>query len=387
MRVLLIVNNFPSEGNVQDGVFNLRAAIALRQAGVHVSVLRFVPYGSSFSRTLRGHRIPRERYEVDGIVVHVVRGLVGPKRWGLGYLRLTAGPSLARIVEDLNPDIVHAHGLLHAGLLALESGRPYVVTGHGSETYALPWRRPGLQRLAERVVRGASTVAAVSRFVAAHLERLGACDVNVIPNGADERVFFPSERRPSERPVIFFAGNLVRAKGIFELLAAAAMLDDLAPRVVIAGDGADRRAAALYASERGIDTQFLGRVAQPEIAAAMREADVVTLPSYAEGLPTVLCEAMLSGRAIVATDVGGIGDIVRDGHTGYIVQPRDSDALAEALRRVVGDAELRVRMEDAAVRFARQHLTWRSVATRYASLYGKAITACRGESVAGGAAP
>ena len=98
-------------------------------------------------------------------------------------------------------------------------------------------------------------------------------------------------------------------------------------------------------------------------------ADVVTLPSYGEGLPNVVCEAMLNGNAVVATSVGGIPEIVDDGRSGLLVPAQDAQALAVALRRVASENALRAELEERALAFAREQLTWRISAQRYVKVY------------------
>jgi len=162
--------------------------------------------------------------------VSIVRGVLAPRRYGLGTLRLQLGALLRKEAAAFDPDIVHAHGLLDAGLLATTIARPLVVTAHGSETYRLPWLRPGLRACARGVVQKATAMVAVSEFVASHVRKLGRADVEVIFNGADERVFHPRDRDAArnelrldrDRPAILYAGQLVQEKGLAELASAVA---------------------------------------------------------------------------------------------------------------------------------------------------------------------
>jgi glycosyltransferase involved in cell wall biosynthesis len=104
-------------------------------------------------------------------------------------------------------------------------------------------------------------------------------------------------------------------------------------------------------------------------------ADVVTLPSYNEGLPNVVCEAMLSGRAVVATTVGGIPEIVQHGCTGLLAGAGDVTGLHAALAQVAAAPEERARMEQLALEFAKDKLTWRVSARRYDEVLRQAATA------------
>ncbi len=375
----MVANNFPSNIHPHRGMFNLRQAMALRQRGHEVRVVTFVPHFPPLSARWYEYRNLSHAYDVEGISVRVLRGLLGPKSWAIGTLPGQLGRSLRAIEAKFEPDVVHVHGLLPAGAMAAAFRTPYLLTAHGTEAYALPWRRKGLERVARKAISAAARVCAVSAFVGTHLERLGASGVDVIYNGADTETFKPGDRTvakveldlPPGRPVIAFGANLIVAKGPYELVAAAARIGDLNPVVVFGGDGAARPGVEAAARDAGIDARFLGRVDHPTLSRLMCACDAYVLASHAEGLPTVLCEAMNAARAIVATRVGGIPEIVKDGETGFTIEKGDVDALADRLRVILEDGTLRERFESAALAFARANLTWDINAARYESIYGE----------------
>lgn len=377
MRILIVANNFPRPNHAFDGIFNLRAAQALQARGHDVLVVRYIPRLPPFTPFGRAYRHLPDAYEVEGIKVRLLRGFQGPQSFGMGTLPMQLHAQLYEICEAFRPEIVHAHGLLESGLIASSAGRRFIVTAHGSESYRLPWKRPGLRSLAQRVLREADAVAAVSEFVADHVRRLGRSDIHIVHNGANSRIFAPADRYAArralridtDRPTIVYAGQLIPAKGLTELANAVRMLSDLEPQVVIAGDGPARESFYTALHSSGTKAYFLGAVNQPTLAQAMAAADVFALPSYAEGLPTVICEAMNAGRAVVATTVGGIPEIVHEGETGFVVAPRDDRALAARIREILVDGALRERLEGNAAAFARERLTWDANASAYEELY------------------
>ena len=110
-----------------------------------------------------------------------------------------------------------------------------------------------------------------------------------------------------------------------------------------------------------------------DVAQLFAAADVVVLPSYEEGLPAVICEAMMVGRAVIATPVGGIPEIVRNQDTGLLVTVGDDAALAVALRQVIENRVLQIRLEQNARAFAVQNLTWAVNAESYRAIYEEAL--------------
>ncbi len=147
----------------------------------------------------------------------------------------------------------------------------------------------------------------------------------------------------SDKVTFSFLGKIVRAKGIFDLLEAIAANRSRwrgRMRLVFAGVG-DTERALDYIEKNGLEdmVEFAGWVSGDKKAALLAGSDVFILPSYFEGLPVCILEAMSYGLPVVATHVGGIPDVVADGATGYLIPPRDSGAIAEAIDRVLANRE------------------------------------------------
>jgi glycosyltransferase involved in cell wall biosynthesis len=381
VRILVIAKDFPFPGQPVGGIVVLRQARALAELGHTIKVVRVVPRAPALTEKWRQYRAVPQRYEVEGIPVETIRAFFPPRMLAMEYLPLQVDRAIGRIVAAFRPDIVHAHCLIPSGQLAVRHGVPAVITAHGSDAYDWPWRRTGLLQAAKEGVRRADLVVAVSDFIRSTIRKLVPRDVRVVFNGADESVFAPRDasdaRRelgiPADRFVIAFAGRPPEPKGAFDLLKAAALLADLRPLVLLAGPGDEERALSRFARELGIEARLCGLVSHECLAVLIAAADVFCLPSYREGLPLAVCEAMLSGRPVVATPVGGIPEIVSDGESGFLVRPGDSDALAARLRTIAGDGALASRMGAAARDFALTHLTWKANALSYDRLYREAI--------------
>jgi glycosyltransferase involved in cell wall biosynthesis len=167
--------------------------------------------------------------------------------------------------------------------------------------------------------------------------------IAIVANGVDRSLFFPRDRSQARRElslpegrVILFVGRLESAKGVQDLLQA---FDQIAPsspelRLAVVGDGREMSRC------REAEAKWPGRVflpgAQPlaEVARWTAACDVLTLPSWNEGTPNVVLEALASGRRVVATRVGGIPDLLSRTALGEMVSPRCPDELAQALARV-----------------------------------------------------
>jgi len=152
---------------------------------------------------------------------------------------------------------------------------------------------------------------------------------------------------------ILFLGHVGKRKGIFELLKALSLLKDSFPHVKLAicGDG-QLDSARKMVDELGIgsNVEFHGWIGADQRAREFARASIFTLPSYDEGLPMAMLEAMAAGKAIVVTPVGGIPEVVKDRENGLLVPPGDASALAQALREILEDSSLGKMLAENAVR-------------------------------------
>jgi glycosyltransferase involved in cell wall biosynthesis len=334
LRVVHLTTSYPRDEEDFAGRFVADLVTGLRGHGVDASVVApgaYRDFGLAYG----------------GGIAHNVRR----KPWLAPLMLGSMATTLRRAARDA--DLVHAHWLA-AGAVAALSGRPFVLTLHGSGSAGrfadleLARRRPGL---VGSVLRRARTVICVSEALADAARRCGARDVRVIPNGVRIPDAAGVEADPAE---VLFAGRLSPEKGIEELVAATQGM-----RLVVAGDG----------PLRSLVPGALGFVPHAELQRLYARAAVVVLPSHREGLPLCLIEAMAHGKPVVASAVGGIPELVRDGETGCLVAPGDVAGLRTALERLLADASLRRRLGVAArsraIALCSQHRVTRATLDAY----------------------
>lgn len=384
MRILVVPKEFPSEQNPQAGIFILRRIQALRALGHDLQVLRFVPYAPPFGAKWRGYRGVPQFEEREGVPVRTVRAPIPPRLIGMEYLPVILQPALQREIVRFRPDVLHASFLIPCGQLVARSALPSVITAHGVDAYDWPLRRPGLFRAAREAIRKATRVTTVSGYIRDRVTDVAPRPVDVIWNGGDERFFYPRDRTQArnkirvrhDQTILAYAGNVLRAKGLFDLVEAlSAVPRAQRPLLVVAGTGPDLTEMTALALKRDVEIRFMGRLPQAGVADLFAAADIVTLPSHKEGLPNVVCEAMLAKRAVLATTVGGIPEIVVDGESGLLVPPHDVEALARGVQTLSGDQKLRDGLAEAARAFAETHLTWPVAAHKYQRVYEEALQA------------
>jgi len=337
--------------------FIQREVAALREAGLIVLT-------ASIRRTGAEHMVGPEQREEQARTFHVLEATAHPRLLAailahpLRFLRalalawrtapkglrgraynliyLAEAVTLARWLRARG--VVHLHNHIAkasstvAMLAAGTAGIPYSLTLHGPDDLA----EPAHWRLDEKIAR-AAFVACISDFARAqamlhsaprHWPRLHVVHCGVDPARYD-RPRAPGAGR------LLFVGRLAAVKGVPVLFEALAALCRTRPDVTLTliGDGPERAALEAGAQAMGIAgmLRFEGYRDADFVADALTRADALVLPSFAEGVPVVLMEAMAARLPVVATAVGGVGELVEHGVSGLIVPPGNADALARAI--------------------------------------------------------
>ncbi len=315
-KVLIVAGWYPSPENPVAGVFVREQA---RAAQLHHDVAVLHP--QVVPGRARGLYRLTESVE-DGLptIRLLLPGVLGPKLslvFGLAAL-----PAVGRVLarRRFRPDLIHAH-VFWAGLLALALGRRYDAPTIVSEHHT-GFTRGAMRGLARRValftLRRADLVCPVSADLERHLAAFGVRNrFRVVPNVVDTELFTPNGSRARRAPPrALFVGAQIERKGVRPLLEALRRVrdDDRELALDVVGDGPERAGYEELASRLGLagDVRFHGIKGRQQVAEAMRGASFLVLPSFGENLPCVLIEALASGLPVVATEVGGVSEIVDD---------------------------------------------------------------------------
>jgi L-malate glycosyltransferase len=348
VNVLFLTSWYPTAEHKYVGVFVREHAKAVSKAGHRVVVLHLAGPGAD----LDGFWTMQEEIDPslsEGIEAHhVIHRRLGVR--GASYpLYLSSAIAAYRSLRagGFRPDLVHAHVYGAAVPGALLAGRcrvPLVITEHFSGV-----AQRSLSRVEARKARYAYNRAArilpVSRFLQDAIRSYGVGGpFEVVPNVVDTSVFFPPDEKPKleAKRRLLFVGNLEprHYKGFPTLLPALAGLRERRQdwRLDVIGDGPELIQHKRSAAEIGLGEYltFHGSRPKPEVAQAMREADLLVLPSRFDNSPCVIVEALVSGLPVVSTTVGGIPELV-DERSGRLVPADDAGALADALENVLAE--------------------------------------------------
>jgi teichuronic acid biosynthesis glycosyltransferase TuaC len=346
-RIALVTPMLPVPHDPSSGRYIYEIALALSkiaQVKVFLQKLRYPRLPGMRPKTYFYGELDNA-YTLEGIDVKALSYPAVP-----GLTRAINGRMAARSllphVRDFRPDIILAYWVYPDGDAAVRVARalhvPCVVGALGSDIHV----RSGVSDMLTRdVIAQCQALLTVSEAMRQYsITQFGGDPqrIHTIINGFNTAIFKPLQQTQArqalqlaqDEQLILFVGRLVREKGLVELLNAFSALaaDNPKLRMAILGDGHMRAEFSnlVAASPHGQAVQVLGAVSHAQVAQWIAAADLLTLPSWSEGYPNVVVEALACGRPVVATQVGGIPEIVDDS-CGMLVPVKDTTALQQAL--------------------------------------------------------
>jgi glycosyltransferase involved in cell wall biosynthesis len=399
VRVLFITSSYPSHLDDPRGIFIHRLARGLCGEGMQVTVIAPGSPSASPHEVQDGVEVERPAYWVCRWqrLATDLSGIV-PNLRQHPWLLLQVPPLIAALTRRalrLAPafDVIHAHWLYPAGIAGVIAARqwkiPLVVTSHGGDlNLARDWW--ALRFIIRRICQAADACVGVSRSLCEQLVALGALSdrVALIPCGVD----LPGAPPPSNDEVItaqqgfkafeglrlVYVGSLIPRKSVETLLEAHHELvrrgHSVACAIVGSGPAKDRLQKIVQRrSQRNV--VFAGAQAASSIPGWMSAGQVLVLPSLSEGSPSVVMEAMAMGLPVVATDIAGTRELVKEGETGFLFPTRDAERLADCIEQLMGNDGLRKAMGQRARAYIEAGgLTTPQVARKHIALYEQVCT-------------
>lgn len=374
---VLVVGPYPrEEGKIAGGVeavtYYLTEGLAARDLEVHVIT------------TAPGVESEQQRRSQAGASVHIL-----PRARRFGCLTGFAADSsqIRKVMHGISPDLVHVHTQTMYPFAALGRGYPSVLTPHGVLYREVQLTKGAWGRLQARLaclyernaLRRAHHIILLNRYLAScYTGMLGRSKVHFIDNPIDDRFFeIPDKAQAGE---ILFLGVLYERKGLMHLAEAASILKakGVEFKVKVVGpvhdhDYSDR--VRSYVSANGLDANFdfAGPVSEDEVMERYARCSMLVLPSFEETAPMCISQAQAAGKPVVATNVGGIPEMIEDGATGYTVPFADPEALADRIGRLLADPELSKRMGQSVRQVAEKRYRRSSVIDKTLEVYDQVL--------------
>ncbi len=303
--------------------------------------------------------------------------------------------SLLKLIGKSRPDVIHAHWLFPQGFFAVIARAffnvPVVITGHGADIFSLKgWL---FLKIKQFTAARADFITVVSRSLRDHLEKMvpGCSHMAVIPMGVDSGTFRPHRenieaiRKKYDVRDIFllYVGRLTEKKGVRYLIDAFPKVIKAYPKVklLVVGDGEIKESLEHQVLRLGLEDYiiFTGSIPNKKLPDYYAAADIFIGPSIEtddgdnEGFGLTFVEASMSGCLVIGTNAGGIGDVIQDGVTGFLVPQKDSGALAEKIIYAIEHRDEREKLARRARQWCRERFDWSIIAGRYGALLTRLI--------------
>ncbi len=388
IRLLTFSTLFPNAARANHGVFVENRLRQLVASGAATStVVAPVPWFPStaprFGDWARHARAPQAEQR-NGLTVLHPRYPVLP-RVGMSLAPWLLFRALLPMLRTMHArdsfDVIDAHYLYPDGVAAVWLGRrlglPVVVTARGTDVTLIP-RYSMPRRLIRGAIRDAAALIAVSAALKAGLVELGAPPgkVTVLRNGVDTALFCPSADRDAARralgldgPTLISVGLLIERKGHHLTIEAMRQLGEF--KLLIVGEGPEQaRLEGLIERHRlGDRVRLLGPRPHAELPALYSAADAMVLASSREGWANVLLESMACGTPVVASNIPGNPEVVREAAAGVIVEANTPDGIAAAARRLFADLP-----ERAATRAYAEQFSWEETTAGQVAVFHQVLT-------------
>lgn len=384
MRLLTFTNLYPSADKPRHGIFveeRLRHLVASGHIEADVCALRprnslnpgvhFSDAREQSTETRHGIRVTY----VDVPTLPLISNWIDPVLWARASRK-----SVTRVIgRSSNDTIIDAHFLypdsVAAVILARRLHLPVVMTARGSDVN-VKCENPVMRRWVLWAAKNCAAIVTVSQALANKLARFGvpADRIEILPNGVDLESFQP---HPDARlrldladadSVLLSAGHLLEAKGHHIAVEALTELPDAI--LLIVGEGPQESTLRLLAEKLGVArrVRFLGFVPHEKMAEIYSAADFTILASANEGMPNVLLESLACGTRVIATDVGGVGEVITAPNAGVMMASRNTNALVDSVCALTENRQDRNETRDFAQRFG-----WEDTIRRQVSLYERVV--------------
>lgn len=392
MRILHVVTAFPRQKDDPIAPWLVELLLRLRARGHEIEVLAS-SYRGLGDQEYQGMRVHRFRY-FPARWERLTHEETAPDRMRRsplyaimpGFFLLSGMRRAWALARQHRYDIVHVHWPMPMVLLGWAARRahrmPMVTTFYGIELRWVQSRLPFLRWLVRWAARTSAQAVAISSYTARELRKFADVPIEVIPYTAE---LPPPSEAPGARqgnPSILFVGRLIERKGVHHLIRTLGAVRKRTPaRLVIIGDGPERQRLEELARKAGVGehVDFRGRVTDEELRRAYAEAGVFVLPSVldarqdTEGLGVVLLEAMNYSVPVIASDIGGITDIVEHDRSGLLVPPGDEIALANAVTRVLTDGAVARRLGEAGRQRLLTAFSWDRIVAQWEAVYARVL--------------
>ena len=366
----MITREFPPmSGGIGYYVYNLSKK--LLESGHEVTVITRGSMGKSVIEFVEGIRVFKVSFFPLYPFHTVLHGMFVGKLLQSLEPELTLVHLHSPIVPPINtslPILTTVHTLMKIDSRYHEVYDPYSLAEKIQSMFVSPSVESKLLEISDRVTTVSPTVANELREYG-----INPNTVKTVWNGVDEKIFSLAPRTVGSERNVLYTGVLRARKGLFDLMKCAKLVNAIFPDVKfkICGTGPLLSKLKEQARSDGLQDQiiFLGRVNKQKLIQTYQNATIQVIPSIYEGLPTVLLEAMSCGLPVVATNIGGIREVISSGENGILFSPGSPKEMADAIIKLLNDESLRIKLGSNARETILEKYTWDRISDNFIDIY------------------
>jgi len=400
IRILVLSHMYPKITDPVNGVFIHEQIKTLSKMGHQIKVISPIPLTPRILQTNPRRRAYRQTplFDLlDGIPVYYPRYLRLPGQWFHGpscyTMYLGIYNAVKKMIRDFKPNILHTHTATPDGYVGLilrnNIHLPFICSLRGSDINIYPYQDLLTLRLTKKVISYANQLITVSNALKIEAEKIAIPkrEIQVIYNGCNIKKFTLNiESRitirkqlniPADHIILIFIGHLIIEKGIRELIESfiALSLKNQNLHLIIIGDGPEKYflAQRIFQAKLQKKCHLIGQQLHDKIPDLLNASDILILPTYNEGLPNVIMEAMACSLPVITTRVGGIPEIVKNGKTGILINKKDALSLRGSILKLIQNKQERVKMGVNGRKIIEQKFTQEQGAKRIEEIYEKFI--------------
>lgn len=396
MRVMEVCQEFPNRYYPQLGTFIKQSIDSIASQNIDITVVSPKPFVIPFSAFPYHNfsRLPRiehtEKYDI-----HYPRYIYAvPKKYfypitGISYAHFVSGYAIKNIKPK--PDLIQAHFSYPDGFgmmgLAKKWNVPLVISALGTIERKVAYEDSYTSKQIIEAMNFADRILSVSEDLKLHIINLGINEnkVIVVPNGVDTEKFKPLGKEsvrnllnlPRDKNIVLFVGALRNIKGVNYLIEAAKNFVSTNTELYLVGrdDGLKKNLVKMAQELKITDyIKFIGPVDHDAIPLWISASDILVLPSLSEGRPNVVLEALACEVPVVATDVGGVPELMINGETGYLVPAKNSPELSNKINKLLEDDSLRDKMGKLGRKsIVERGLTWEAHAKKTVDIFSELL--------------
>jgi len=390
---------YPNPAEAHSGIWLHDIVKDLQKKGYQFQVAFSVPTPPfPFSLIKKWNKFSRQfpiHHNIDGVPIDFLRyytsyKLIPYRHQGTAYM-LSQTKHLRHIIKDFNPNMLWAQPSLPNGWAAMKISKsmniPYVVAVHGADINVSANLPGGVLKL-KQIYESATSVVSISQRLNREVNNIAplanrklvyfGINPDSFKQAREIRQQFLRSSKMDESLRVLSVSNLIKSKGIQYNFQAVSKLVDKYPKIeyTIVGDGVYLSELKKYAFELNVsdNIRFVGRINHDKALGMMAQTDIFALPSYLEGMGMVYLEAMALGVPVIGIRGQGIEEVIDHNVNGILIEPHDSNALANAIEQLITDSALSRKIGLAARNHIYENFAWNTTCEQFDKIFRETIT-------------